>query len=1092
MATRRERVILELQDDLSSGMVKAAAATKLLDRELNRLSGRAVTTSRASGTASRDIDKIATSSERAGREVDRLSGRMRIFADIAAVFGPSLVPIGAIGIPAMAGLTQQMGFAALGLGTLVAGAQGVGDALKAMNEAALEPTAANLEKARQAMAQIGPDAQEFVNRFMELRPVLLDIRDASARGWFPGLTDSLDSLAKIGPEVASLFERIGSVGGNLVAEGAAAFAGPGWADFRTFVANEAPKALDDLGRTLGNVAKGLSELWMAFGPLNSSFSSWLLDASQSFSQWADGLSQTEGFREFVDYIQTNGPRVADALIAVSDAALQIIEAMAPLGGPSLKIIETFADVIAKIADSDLGTPILAGVAALALYNRTLQVTAALQTRLTGSKGISNAMASGGIFGAAKTGAAGARGGFAVLTNDLRSMSREYGNVSRSQSVMLSGLSQTTAAAQRTSASLKSIGKGTALVGGLALATTGAADSFGLANTASLAMMGTIAGPWGAAIGGGIGLLIDLAKAAGDTRGAFEDAIKTTNAAAGLGDLATAEAALKQAKKNRDKYVADDAKANHDAAATGVALAAAQGQDISMDDLPKGPSAAAQKAQEDYDKAAAAVENLRNKMATAALTQQGFTTEMLATADAAGVSASQLMTSVAAIEAHTAAANAAFSAETQWRQALKAAQEQAANNNAGIKGNTKEALANREALQSLSSAWANQRDAMVANGESAEAVERKFRSSKRAFIETAVAMGVPIEQARALARDMLKIPEKRAIKVTLDSGDSLQHIRNIKAAIDALRDKTVTIRTIRDTANLTRRQDAMDRDVGGFTGYGGRYEPAGIVHRGEVVIPQDLVRRDKGLLMQRYGSLPGMSELPGFASGGLAGGKPGKRHKGYESFLGWDPVTGATRSLKQFIAQLEASRDALQSENDARTALVKELGDNVAGKFTSALFGSTDVWSKGGSLQDAINAMLGDTAAANAFSGNVSRLQSLGLDDPGALNALLSQADPATIASIAATATPEVIARYEQTFQVRQQAIANAQNTAMAAQTATLAAAQAATTAEIVKLNAQVASLSKAAPKAIGNEVGKAGNKGAGKAARNKTRSALVP
>ena len=44
--------------------------------------------------------------------------------------------------------------------------------------------------------------------------------------------------------------------------------------------------------------------------------------------------------------------------------------------------------------------------------------------------------------------------------------------------------------------------------GLALATSGIADGMGLSNTATLALMGTIAGPWGAAVGGGLGLLLD--------------------------------------------------------------------------------------------------------------------------------------------------------------------------------------------------------------------------------------------------------------------------------------------------------------------------------------------------------------------------------------------------------------------------------------------------------------------------------------------------------------------------------------------------------------------------------------------------------
>src|SRR5690606_8147792 len=52
--------------------------------------------------------------------------------------------------------------------------------------------------------------------------------------------------------------------------------------------------------------------------------------------------------------------------------------------------------------------------------------------------------------------------------------------------------------------------------------------------------------------------------------------------------------------------------------------------------------------------------------------------------------------------------------------------------------------------------------------------------------------------------------------------------------------------------------------GGYTGPGGKYEPAGIVHRGEVVLPQEVVQADWGFLRSRYG------HLPGFADGGVVG------------------------------------------------------------------------------------------------------------------------------------------------------------------------------------------------------------------------------
>lgn len=1112
MATRRERVILELQDDLSPGMLRAAAATKLLDRQLHGLDGSTVRANRPIRDAARETDRMSASMAKASREVNglavssrrtessinQLTGRIRVLADAAAILGPSLVPIGAIAVPAMTGLASQAGFAAMGLGSLLVAAQGVGDALKAVNQAALEPTAANLEKAQRAMAEIGPDAQAFVTRFQELRPVLSDIRDAAARGWFPGLTESLASLETIAPRVATLFEVIGRTGGRLVADGANALSGPQWSRFLTFVQTSAPQALDELGRTIGNLVRGMAELWMAFDPINDSFSSWLLKQARAFAKWSEGLSRTDGFHEFIDYIQTNGPRVADALGAVGSAVLQIIQAVAPLGGPSLQIIETFSKVISAIADSDLGTPILAGVAALALYNRTLQATAALQTRLTGSQAIGNAVASGGMFGATKAGASATRSSLKTLRSDIAVIGTTWATAGAQSERATTRMN---AAMSRTKGTLGPIAKGTALMGGLALVTSGVADKFGLATTAQFAMIGamTPAGPMGAAVGGAIGLLFDLAKAAENTKGAFDEAIKATNSAAGLGDLGTAEAALAQAKKNRDKYLKDERGSSKVSLQQGVGLAQAYGQDVSMADMPKGDSAAAQKAQKDYEKAAAAVEKLRNETAAAALAERGFSSELLTTANAAGVSSSELLASVSAIDARTAAANGAFSAETQWRQALKAAQEQATKNSAGIDGMSQAAIENRGHLESLSAAWVNQRNKMTEAGKGPEQVAAKYKVARQAFIDTATAMGVPIARARALAKELLAIPEKKAVSVTIrDNADEVA--ARMRAKFGTPIYQQVIVRN--PSGGVTSGKRLGAEADGGFvpkTGlpYADRHlyllaDGEGVTtnRRGETDRFRDVIEGiNAGLSRQQ---VKGM-----LAEGGIAGNKPKKRGSFQYLDVPGSPLSDLVKqldfdhlgkSIKRLTKSFEESKETLEGELSARKSVAESLASSITGKFTSNLGGNTDVWSKGGSLSDMIATLQGDIAGAKAFSANTDLLRSKGLTG-SALDALLQQADPATVANIAATATAEQLADYSRYFAERVDVTAAAAATAQAA---------AGYTAEIVRMQAQLdqvnahlaalngiqTSIKNDGPKKTGHAVSNASKKGASKAAHS--------
>lgn len=131
--------------------------------------------------------------------------------------------------------------------------------------------------------------------------------------------------------------------------------------------------------------------------------------------------------------------------------------------------------------------------------------------------------------------------------------------------------------------------------------------------------------------------------------------------------------------------------------------------------------------------------------------------------------------VDAMYAQRDAAIAAFDAETQYREALKAARGQAAKNEAGIQGNTAAALENRNALGGLAAAWNNQSDAVRNN-------TAKFKEAKTAFIQTAVAMGVPIAKARELARELLAIPKQTVVGVNANTEDALGRIRTVKTEL----------------------------------------------------------------------------------------------------------------------------------------------------------------------------------------------------------------------------------------------------------------------------------------------------------------------
>jgi hypothetical protein len=459
---------------------------------------------------------------------------MRILADVTAILGPGLIGIGAVGVPAITGLAAQMGFAATAAGTAVLAFQGVGDTLKALNKAALNPTTENLERAQTQLDKLSPAAQQFVSHLGTMIPELQKLRDVAAEGLFPGLTRGLDSLEGALPRVQGLLAAVSTELGDIAGDAGQSLASERWTPFLDFIAQEAPAALRQMADAAGNTAHAVAELFMATAPVNANFGNWLVDVTADLDKWATGLSKTKGFADFVAYLDQTGPKVAAAFGAIASAALQIVQAAAPLSGPVLDGVKALADVVSSIANSDLGTPLFTAVAALALFNRTIAVTASLQRGTFGGPAVTSIKNTGASI----------RG----LTTDLALLNRQSSITRMPGKGFVGPLTEAQSALGRIRTSAASMGKTAALIGGIGLASSGAADKIGLTNTASLALMGTFISPgWGTAIGGAAGLLLDAAHSSGR----FADEMKRANDAIRESDVSKLTASLDELKKKRD-------------------------------------------------------------------------------------------------------------------------------------------------------------------------------------------------------------------------------------------------------------------------------------------------------------------------------------------------------------------------------------------------------------------------------------------------------------------------------------------------------------------------------------------------------------
>lgn len=554
MATRREKIILEIEDRGSQTLAQMAAQMAALDRATQQLArnsrNSADATDRQSQafqrlnqqlashngtlnqgnqhltshnsllsqvnqqltnhnqllnqgnrnviTTSQNTLVLGRNTQTLGNEFDRASGRVRLLLDTLLLIGPAAVPIGAVAVPALTGLASQAGIAVAAIGTLALAFQGVGDTVTALNEAALEPTGDNLAKAGEELAKLSPEARRFASTIGVMRDRFTGMRDAAAGGLFSQITDELTELDPLLGRAQTLLYSIGQATGVELAGSLNSLNSGRWFEFFDFLEREAAPTLRDIFSTAGDVAHGFAEMWMAFQPLNRDFGDWLAQQADDFDKWASRLGESDGFATFVEYIRDNGPRVAETMGAIGTAVVDLITAIAPLGGPVLEVIEAVAEAFSALAGSDIGTPLVAAAATMTLLARATRGTQAVM----GSQFVGTLRQTGGQV--------------RMLATDLRTLAGTTQQQRQIQSGMVGPLTNVQAAAQRTGQNLRNLARTTVpaglAMGGLALAASGAASDMGAANTITFALMGAVGGPFGAAIGAGVGALMDLSAA----------------------------------------------------------------------------------------------------------------------------------------------------------------------------------------------------------------------------------------------------------------------------------------------------------------------------------------------------------------------------------------------------------------------------------------------------------------------------------------------------------------------------------------------------------------------------------------------------
>jgi TP901 family phage tail tape measure protein len=236
---------------------------------------------------------------------------------------------------------------------------------------------------------------------------------------------------------------------------------------------------------------------------------------------------------------------------------------------------------------------------------------------------------------------------------------------------------------------------------------------------------------------------------------------------------------------------------------------------------------------------------------------------------------------------------AANAQIGYQAAIDDARKALKDNGKTLDITTEKGRANKTALLGMASGWNDLSD-------KAKNAPGAHRAAIESFVNMATKMGMGEERARALARRIMEIPDRK-VKVEADTGDSEDRVRRLRDLVAGLSSKTITVHT--KTGAIGHLADG-----GMVTGPGGPRDDRILTRlsNGEFVVNAESTSRHRDLLEA--------INAKRFADGGFVGGKASRISGGF--VLGQLSLIDPTPNLRAYnraVRQQAAALRELQRE-----------------------------------------------------------------------------------------------------------------------------------------------------------------------------------
>ena len=289
--------------------------------------------------------------EKTQKRLDRISQTIHTIGNVGGnmFFGGLLAASPAL-IPLMAGLIASLAMLGPMIGVLSGGVFALASAFALAGAAAVAfgalaiPT---ISKVFEEGAELNKQQKKAKKAFEDMKKTYQGIVKEMEKPVLEAFTKSMNILSKVMEMAKPTFKAAADAVNSLMDSLKASLGTPPVKAFFDYMNKSAGPLLETTGKAIGNVFKGLGSMMVAFGPLTNDIANGFLNMTNRFAEWADGLSKSEKFQKFVDYVRENMPKVRAIF---RDAIAGITYFFSAFGPLASDMMSGLADLMARFKE----------------------------------------------------------------------------------------------------------------------------------------------------------------------------------------------------------------------------------------------------------------------------------------------------------------------------------------------------------------------------------------------------------------------------------------------------------------------------------------------------------------------------------------------------------------------------------------------------------------------------------------------------------------------------------------------------------------------------------------------------------------------